>query len=243
MNPLFLPELFYQITINLNDKEKTFLISCSKITYNFRSLLILDSEYNLEEINDKWNFKNILIKDSLENKIKELIKDLIPESIVVNSKYIKLISNNTSIKLFRDKEIIKKIVSYECSCLAMKIMLNNDGSINNINEQFLKALWDGYFNIVKLLINLGADIHIQNNEAIVMASYIGHYDTVKLLIDLGADVNAQNNQAIISASGWGHLSVVKLLIDSGANIHAQNNQAFNCAKVNGHSDVVELLNY
>ena len=35
MNLLFLPELFCQITINLNDKEKIFLTSSSKITYNY----------------------------------------------------------------------------------------------------------------------------------------------------------------------------------------------------------------
>ena len=32
---LFLPELFYLISTNLNDKEKIFLTSCSKITYNY----------------------------------------------------------------------------------------------------------------------------------------------------------------------------------------------------------------
>ena len=53
MNILILPELFYLTSTNLNDKEKIFLISCSKNTYNFRSLLILDSEYCLEEIHDK----------------------------------------------------------------------------------------------------------------------------------------------------------------------------------------------
>ena len=122
MNPLFFPELFYQIAINLNDKEKIFLTSCSKITYNFKSLLILDSEYDLEEINDRWRVKNIFIKDfSLENKIKELIKDLIPESIVVNSKYINFISNNTNFKLFYNGEIIKKLISYDYCYLSMKI--------------------------------------------------------------------------------------------------------------------------
>ena len=123
MNLLFFPELFYQITTNLNDKEKISMTSCSKITYNFKSLLILNSEYDLREINDKWRVKNIIIKSfSPENKIKELIKDLILESIVVNSKYTKFITNNTNIKLFRNGEIIKELVYYECLYLAMKII-------------------------------------------------------------------------------------------------------------------------
>ena len=106
---LFLPELFCQITTNLNDKEKIFLTSCSKITYNFKSLIILYSEYNLEEINDKWRAKNILIKNIknylLEIKILELLNNLIQESLIINfaSKYIKFVSNNTNIKLFCNK--------------------------------------------------------------------------------------------------------------------------------------------
>ena len=242
MNPLFIPELFYQIATNLDDKEKIFLTSCSKVTHSFKSLLILDLAYNLEEINDKWHVKNIIIGEfSLENKIKELIKDLIPKSIVVNSKYVKFVSNNTNIKLFHNKKIIKKLISCEYPYLAMKIMLNNDESINNINEQLIEASRRGYSCIIKLLINLGADISIYDNRAIIAASHYGHLDTVKLLIDSGADICAQDNQAIFNASYEGHLSVVKLLIDSGANIHAQNNQAIIFASWKGHLSVVKLL--
>ena len=272
MNLLFFPELFYQVTTNLSDKEKIFLTLYSKITYNFKSLLILDLKYNLEEINDGWCVKNILIKNfSLENKIKELLKDLIPESIVVNSKYVKFVSNNANIKLFLNEEIIEKIVSYGCSYLAMKIMLNNNDSIDNINKQFIIASMCGYLSVVKLLIDLGADIHAQNNEALISASWKGHLYVVKLLIDLGANIHAQNDKAIIYASlndnlsmvklfidlganiraqndkaiiyasGKGNLSVVKLLIESGADIHAENNLALEYAELNKHLSVIELL--
>ena len=151
MNPLFLPELFYQISSNLNDKEKVFLTSCSKITYNLKSLIILDSEYFLEEINDKWRVKNfIIIKFTLG--IKELIKDLIHESITEHSNYVKFVSNNTNIKLFHNEEIIRKLVSYGFHYLAMKIMLNNNGSIDNINKQFIGASKRGsdYLDLVEI---------------------------------------------------------------------------------------------
>ena len=246
MNISIFPELFCLISFNLNDKEKISLISCSKIIYNFKLLLMLDSEYYLEEINNNWRVKNILIKDfslESEHEIKELLKDLIPESIVVNSKYTKFISNNTNIKLFYSEEIINKLVYCEYSYLAMKIMLNNDESINNINEQFKEASWRGYLDVVKLLINLGADISIDNNDAIITASRQGRLSMVELLIELGADVHAQNNLAIIeaSASGRGNLSMVKLLIENGADVHAQNNQSIIWASCNDHLSVVKLL--
>ena len=89
MNILSFPELFYLTSINLNDREKIFLTSCSKITYNLKSLIKLDLEYNLEEINDKWRAKNIIIKNfSLENKIKELIENSIQSMLHTKDVYL-----------------------------------------------------------------------------------------------------------------------------------------------------------
>ena len=242
MNILSLPELFYLTSTNLNDEEKVFLTSSSKITYNFKSLLILDSEYYLHEINNKWRIKNVIIKKYFpQNKIKELIENSIPESIIVNSRYVKFVSNNINIKLFHSKKIIKKIVSYGNNYMAMKIMLNNNESIKNINEQFIESSKCDYLDMIKLFIELGADIHAKDNEAIIIASHNGHLSVVKLLIDSGADIHAQNDGAIIVASRLGHLFVVKLLINSGANVHAQDNGAIIWASWGGYLSVVELL--
>ena len=239
---LFLPELFHLISTNLNDKEKVFLTSCSKITYKFKSLLILDSEYNLEEINDKWRAKNIIIKEfSLKNKIKGLIENSIKESIRLYPKYVKFISDNINIKLFRSEEMIEKLDSYGCNYMAMKIILNNDGSIENINRQFKIASTWCYLSIVELLIKSGADVHSDNDEAIIWASDEGNLYMARLLIKNGANIQARNNLAIIHASDQGHLSLVKLLIDSGADIKAQNNRAIISASRNGHQEIVKIL--
>ena len=80
-----------------------------------KSLLILDSEYNLEEINDKWRAKNILIKKfTLEDKIKELIENLIIESITLDTKYVKFVSNNTNIRVSEHGylSIVKLLINY-----------------------------------------------------------------------------------------------------------------------------------
>ena len=137
MNLLFIPELFYQITTNLDDKEKIFLISCSKIIYNFKSLLILDSEYDLEEINDKWRVKNILIKDfSLENKIKELLKDLTPKLIDADSKYVKFVSNNVNIKLFLNENTIAQINSYGYPYSELITMIKSSANFSHYQYQW-----------------------------------------------------------------------------------------------------------
>ena len=170
MNPIFIPELFSIISINLSDREKVFLTSSSKITYGFKSLLVLDLEYNLKEINDKWKAKNIIIEEfSPEEQIRELIKNLIPESIILHLFCIKFISNNTNIKLFYSEKIsiIEKMVFYEYHYLAMKIMLSNDNSIENINRQLMKASVCGYLSVVKLLTEMGSDVRMGDNSVII----------------------------------------------------------------------------
>ena len=44
----------------------------------------------------------------------------------------------------------------------------------------------------------------------------GHLEVVKFLLDRGADVNADNNYAVRRASANGHLEVVKFLLENGA---------------------------
>lgn len=81
----------------------------------------------------------------------------------------------------------------------------------------------GYKDIVKLLINSGADINhkcARNFTALIEASYNGHTDVVKILIEAGADINHKcdknNWTALISAYEGKHKDTVKFLIESGA---------------------------
>ena len=246
MNILSFPELFYLISANLNDKEKILLTLNSKKTYGFQSLIRLDLEYDLKELIGKsFSAKNIIMKKfSLETK--ELINNLIPESITIHLsdrhfKCARFVSNNTNIKLFYELWDIQYMVLYEHHYLAMKMMLNNDNSIENINSQLIESSNSGYLEVIKLLIDLGADVQYDNNKAIIKASKNGRFEAVKLLIESGADIHAQNNLAIICASENGRLEAVKLLIKYGANVQAQNNLAIIYASYGGHLQIIKLL--
>jgi len=103
------------------------------------------------------------------------------------------------------------------------------------------ASYYGHLEVVKLLIDYGANIKIDNNRAVRYASMMGHYDVVKLLIENDADIYAKDNAAVKYASQNGHYETVKLLIDSGADIHAENNYAVRYASENGHYETVKLL--
>jgi len=100
---------------------------------------------------------------------------------------------------------------------------------------------NGQLELVKLLIDAGADVTADNNYAIIWASYKGHLEVVKLLIDAGADVTADDNKAIRWVSQKGHLEIVKLLIDNGADVTAYDNYAIILASEKGHTEVVKLL--
>lgn len=57
------------------------------------------------------------------------------------------------------------------------------------------------------------------------ASDYGHVDVVKLLLDRGADINTKDKEAgstpLHGASSLGYVDVIKLLLEKGADINAK----------------------
>ncbi|KAK7440465.1 hypothetical protein VKT23_017105 [Stygiomarasmius scandens] len=80
---------------------------------------------------------------------------------------------------------------------------------------------DGEENIIKLLIEKGADVNVEGGyrTALQAAAYHGQLGTVKLLIAKGADVNAEAGAygtALEIAAHAGCLDMVRFLLESGA---------------------------
>ena len=76
---------------------------------------------------------------------------------------------------------------------------------------------------LKLQKRAGEDAQRHDGNALQAASG-GHTDMVKLLLDKGADVNLQGGyygNALQSASHKGNLEIVKSLLDKGADVNAQ----------------------
>ena len=86
-----------------------------------------------------------------------------------------------------------------------------------------------------LLIQHGADVHVEDDHALLVASLGGHVDVVALLIQHGANVNPQTESALQHASLNGHTDVVALLIQHGATTLAevdegQEDACFRCGR-------------
>ena len=85
-----------------------------------------------------------------------------------------------------------------------------------------------YLEIIKVLLDNGADINVKNNEGktvLHLASSSGRHEVVKVLLDnKGADIDAKDNQgrtALMVASVWNDFEIVTSLVDKGAEINAK----------------------
>ena len=99
----------------------------------------------------------------------------------------------------------------------------------------------GHTEVIKILIQNGANVHAENDYALILASMYGHPAVVKILLGAGADVHAENDLALRFASQYGHSEVVKILLEAGADVHADNDQALRWARQKGYTEVVKLL--
>ena len=92
----------------------------------------------------------------------------------------------------------------------------------DINQEFVGAVNHGHWDVVKSLLDKGADINARADNgvtALMMASYEGAVGVVKLLLNKGAEVNDKSNNgftALLMAVGNGNLDVVKSLLEKGA---------------------------
>ena len=88
------------------------------------------------------------------------------------------------------------------------------------------AAYDGTLEIVKLLLEHGADPNSEHGWPLQIAAASGHEDVVKLLLEHGADINDNKTNseflegtALQAAVEAGKTEIVALLLDSGADVN------------------------
>jgi outer membrane receptor for ferric coprogen and ferric-rhodotorulic acid len=85
------------------------------------------------------------------------------------------------------------------------------------NDLLTKSITRSFLPGIKKALEMGADVHAQNDFALRWASRYGNYNVVKLLLKYGADVHAHDDTALVWASANSYYNVVKLLLKNGAN--------------------------
>jgi uncharacterized protein len=114
----------------------------------------------------------------------------------------------------------------------------------------MRAAGCGHTEVVKLLLEDGADINARDSEgntAISGAAYYMHADIVDLLLTRGADINVKDmdgNTLLMNAAGNGRLEVVKFLLSKGADVNVQDDNgttALMFAAGFRHREIMQVL--
>jgi ankyrin repeat protein len=88
----------------------------------------------------------------------------------------------------------------------------------------LRAANQGYTEIVRILLDKGANIEAKGSEgnALVYAVWNGHIRTAKLLLERKANIYTRSMiPTIIFAANNGHLEIVKMFLDAGIDVNTK----------------------
>ncbi len=108
-----------------------------------------------------------------------------------------------------------KYISYIAENNYDKYIKENIKSFNQNNKNDLLEYAAGYGNLelVKYLIENGANVNADENEALRRAAEKGNLEILKYLVENGANIS---DLALIRAAIYGQLEIVKYLVENGA---------------------------
>jgi ankyrin repeat protein len=123
---------------------------------------------------------------------------------------------------------------------------------DNKDAPLIMAAYLGYTDIVKLLLEAGADVSVVDPHmkatALHAAAYAGNTAPAKLLIEYHIDINKQgpyNGYTALHDAIWqNNIDTAKVLIEAGANLHLQSNSGetpLEFAKSRHHQEIVALI--
>ncbi|MFX3632784.1 MAG: ankyrin repeat domain-containing protein [Candidatus Pristimantibacillus sp.] len=112
-------------------------------------------------------------------------------------------------------------------------------------ETILEYAFDNYeYEIVRMLIEFGADVNNKTSPALVDAASKGDRSLFEFLLSKGADINAVNNvghSALSRAIAFENFEAVTVLIDLGISIEMHGGDSLRSAAWNGDLSLVKRL--
>lgn len=134
--------------------------------------------------------------------------------------------------------------------LSLFINIVNLNAHQNLNNQLIKAVADGLFEVVPSLLEQGADVYVIDREGqtlLMIAAWLGSKQGVKLFLQKGVNVNAVDNYnttALMFAVMSESKDVVKLLLKAKADVNVVNSvgrTALMLAVKSRNKEIVALL--
>ncbi|KAJ3045559.1 hypothetical protein HDV00_009216 [Rhizophlyctis rosea] len=99
----------------------------------------------------------------------------------------------------------------------------------------------GASEVVKLLLEHGADVHRDDDKSLRGVVKGGYAKVVKLLLAAGADASGVWDIAVPEYCYDSRVDVVKVLLEAGADVHKDDDRALKLAARYGHADMVKVL--
>ncbi|MBI3230250.1 MAG: ankyrin repeat domain-containing protein [Burkholderiales bacterium] len=125
--------------------------------------------------------------------------------------------------------------------------INLEAKANNGDNALMIASYKGAANIVKTLIDHGAEVNRPGWAPLHYAAFIGNNEVVQILLDASAYIDAEapnKNTPIMMAAYGGHIYTAKLLLDEGADATLKNDRgqtAIDMALLSNHQDIADGL--
>ena len=195
---------------------------------DYFSETICNNSFWLNKILNKYPLTSEEIREEMTKRGMHLYKDY----------YIDL---KHDIGILNNDEILNIAVIYGRTNLA-KIALRRQKEFGYMDENFLITAYNNNTEIVKLLLERGANVHVNNEQALIRALNGLNVPMIKLLLEYGADPNADNGLAWRYVILSNDTEAIKAFLDAGANVHWNNDWALKYASTSRMSDeVVKLL--
>lgn len=121
------------------------------------------------------------------------------------------------------------------------LLKNNNYSNKKINEAFKRSVEINRLDLVKVLIDYGADVNYQHNIPFYSCAQEGYIEIMTLLIDKGVNIHTDDGYALITAAENGQLEVVKLLLENGMDLNYNGGEVFESALCNNQFEILDYL--
>ncbi len=117
---------------------------------------------------------------------------------------------------------------------------------NDYDAPLTIAAERGYVEIVRMLIDAGANVNFENDNITALMSAVknNHVKIVRMLIGAEANVNTDGDTALIIAVEGNHVEIVRMLIDAGVDVDHQDYTEFTAlmaAARAGKEKIVRML--
>lgn len=123
----------------------------------------------------------------------------------------------------------------------VKLLLDNAKGVMDNTDITRKALYRNDENILRLLVENNFSFIMKQAANVPYLALMNKYNSVKILIEIGIDIHVDDSALFISACHCGCVDIAKLLLDNGANIHARDGDALHTAVFDRNTKLVELL--